>query len=274
VITPCLNGLAYLRKCAASVADQRGILTEHIVMDAGSTDGTLDWLKSQPSVRWLSEKDRGMYDAVNKGWKQARGRILSYLNCDEQYLPGTLAAVREVFDRHPEVDLVFGDALLIRSDGSLLAFRKAYPLRWWYIPVSHLYVLSCAMFVRRRLVDEGLLFDTQYRDVGDADFAIRVLKAGYKAQHLKRYLSAFTMTGSNMSLRPNARQEWARLIRSAPFAVRSLRPIVNGLRYAEKVLAGAYADREPIEYAVYGEDPSAGRLTFRIERSTWRWTTQ
>lgn len=92
----------------ASVADQ-AVELEHIVQDAGSDDGTLDWLCADRRVKAFVEADRGMYDAVNRGLRRARGEILAYLNCDEQYLPGALLAVRDYFDRHPGVEVVFAD---------------------------------------------------------------------------------------------------------------------------------------------------------------------
>src|SRR4051794_30732105 len=147
VVTPSFNMLNYLRRCHASVADQ-GAKVEHIIVDALSADGTADWLAEQKDATAIVEGDRGMYDAVNKGLRRSRGGIVSYLNCDEQYLPNALRTVREYFSAHPAIDVVFGDALLIKPDGSLLAYRKGYPPRWPYIVASHLYVLSCTMFMR------------------------------------------------------------------------------------------------------------------------------
>ena len=81
-----------MKLCIASVADQ-GVELEHIVQDAESDDGTLDWLPQDRRVKAFVEKDQGMYDAVNRGLRRASGDILAYLNCDEQYLPGALAMV-------------------------------------------------------------------------------------------------------------------------------------------------------------------------------------
>src|SRR3954447_16040811 len=102
VVTPSYNMLPYLRRACASVADQEGCTFEHIVVDARSTDGTPEWLatRGQPHI---VEPDRGMYDAVNKGLRVARGGVLAYLNCDEQYLPGTLRFVRERFAQDPSL---------------------------------------------------------------------------------------------------------------------------------------------------------------------------
>src|SRR5262245_24738716 len=106
IATPSFRSSSWLKLCIASVADQKGVSFEHIVQDAGSDDGTLDWLPKDPRVQTFVEKDSGMYDAVNRAWRRSRGEFLSYLNCDEQYLPGALAAVAEFFQAHPEVDIV------------------------------------------------------------------------------------------------------------------------------------------------------------------------
>lgn len=272
IITPSFNNRPYLARCAASIADQ-GTDLEHIVVDGGSTDGTVEWLKSRSGLRWVSEKDRGMYDAVNKGLAMAGGEFWAYLNCDEQYLPGTLQAVAGAFRQHPEADIAFGDMLVVRPDGSLAAFRKSYPLRWWYIPVDHLYVFTCTLFYRRRIIDEGFRFSTDFRDVSDAEFVVRLLKAGHKAHHLRRYLAAYTQTGANLSLGERAEQEKKRLFDAAPAWVRGGRPVLNTLRLAEKFLGGAYRQATPLTYTLYGADPSAGRQAFTARRPSFRWTT-
>jgi glycosyltransferase involved in cell wall biosynthesis len=98
IITPSFRNSAWLKLCIASVADQQGVELEHIVQDSCSDDGTGDWLPNDPRVKAFIEKDAGMYDAVNRGYRRATGDILAYLNCDEQYLPGALAAVKSFFE--------------------------------------------------------------------------------------------------------------------------------------------------------------------------------
>src|SRR5712692_3814278 len=109
IITPSFRHSAWLKLCIASVADQHGVEVEHIVQDAGSDDGTLDWLPRDLRVKAFVEKDAGMYDAVNRGFRRATGDILAYLNCDEQYLPGALKAVHDFFAEHPAADAVAAD---------------------------------------------------------------------------------------------------------------------------------------------------------------------
>src|SRR3954468_9321875 len=87
IVTPSFRNSEWLKLCIPSVADQ-GVAHEHIVQDAGSDDGTLEWLPQDTRVAAFVEKDRGMYDAVNRGYRRGTGDIFAYLNCDEQYLPG------------------------------------------------------------------------------------------------------------------------------------------------------------------------------------------
>ena len=124
IITPSFRNSPWLKLCVASVADQQGVDAEHIVQDAGSDDGTLDWLTHDPRVQAYVEKDNGMYDAINRGLRRARGELLAYLNCDEQYLPGALKTVSDFFDRHPGVDVVFGDCVVVDAAGRYVCERQ------------------------------------------------------------------------------------------------------------------------------------------------------
>lgn len=262
--------LAYLKRCVRSVADQ-GVAAEHIVVDGLSRDGTADWLHAQSGVTSIVGRDAGMYDAVNKGLARARGEFVSYLNCDEQYLPGALDVVARFFDANPRIDIVFGDALLIAPDGELLSYRKGYTPRWPYIAVAHLYVLSCTMFLRRRLIDAGARFDMSWKDVGDAEFVIRVLRSGARAAHIRRYLAAFTMTGTNMSAGPNARREAIRLRASTPRLVRAFSVPLDILRRIEKVASGAFYQRFPLMYSIYADGDAPKRRTFEARSGSFRW---
>lgn len=132
IVTPSLNDLPRLRLCVGSVRGQTGE-REHIVQDACSVDGTAQWLAAQPDINSVSEHDTGMYDAINRGWRRSQGDILSWLNSDEQYLPGTLATVASFFEAYPKVDFVYGHALVVDGDGALLAARREIRLSRTYI---------------------------------------------------------------------------------------------------------------------------------------------
>jgi glycosyltransferase involved in cell wall biosynthesis len=271
IITPSLNSLAYLKRCCASVMDQTGVTTEHLVMDGGSSDGTADWLKSQPRLTSSTGEDSGMYDAINKGLQKAKGSFVAYLNCDEQYLPSTLQAIKECFRKDPSADIVFGDMLVIKPDGSLLACRKAYSLRWPYVSASHLYVSSCCLFWRRRIMDEGYRFSTQYRTRSDADFVIRLLRNGFKACHLKQYLAAFAITDRNLGSSPLAAAENLDALSHASIAIRTFRHILTLARRTEKVFSGAYFQRFPVQYEIYTPEDQTHRKTFTAQTASMRW---
>src|SRR5690348_12967350 len=89
IVTPTFNGIVTLKETIESVLRQDYSNWEHIVIDGGSTDGTLDLLRSYPHLQWNSEKDEGHYDAMNKGVARATGDVIAILNADDTYLPGT-----------------------------------------------------------------------------------------------------------------------------------------------------------------------------------------
>lgn len=273
IVTPSLNSLDSLKRCRASMADQEGVELEHLVMDGGSTDGTVEWLKKE-KVSHISQKDGGMYDALNQGWAKCRGDILAWLNCDEQYLPSTLARIERAFAENPGIDILFGDALVVDQRGHLLCYRKHPPLRpAWIMAARHLYILSCATFFRRRFFDEGLRFDTSFRVAGDQELVLRMLQKGYRARHLPRYLATFMMTGENLSTSPRAHQETLRLWEATPSWVKALRIPLNTARLASKLLSGAYAQEAPLTYAMY-TDRLGQRQSFSASDPSWRWRTK
>lgn len=271
VITPSRDQLGRLELCRASVADQQGADLEHIVIDGASSDGSAEWLRQQPGIRFLSEADNGMYEALNKGLRLARGEVLGQLNCDEQYLPGALAFAAEFFRSHPGVEMLFGDFLALAPDGSLKAFRKAIPLRWPYVAASYLYAGTCALFYRRRLLEQGLEFDASWRCVSDADLVVRALRRGFRARHVGRYLAVFTDTGVNLSGSAGALDE-RRLWQAAfPRALRLLFPALNLARLAEKLARGCYLQRLPLTYEVYTPDSRGRRQRFTASSAGFRW---
>jgi glycosyltransferase involved in cell wall biosynthesis len=250
VITPSLNMLDYLRACCNSISDQ-GVEYEHIVVDGLSQDGTVEWLCSRPEIISLCERDDGMYDAINKGIQISKGEIIAYLNCDEQYLPGVLQIVQEFFQNHPQVDLLFGNSLVIRSNGKLLSFRKGFVPRWPYIWASYMYVHSGSMFIRRKVFEAGISFDQKWKTIGDADLVVRCLRRGFIARHINQFFSAFMLTGSNLGSGALALNEIRLFRMQAPWWLRHSTIITNGLIRIEKLFHGAYWVKGPLSYEVF-----------------------
>lgn len=199
VVTPSFNQIDYLKCCAASVRDQAGEFTvEHLIHDGGSGSDFDQWAKTQVSAVCVSEKDDGMYDAINRGFRDATGNIISWLNCDEQYLPGTLQRVADYFTAHPDTDILFGDVILVDEVMTPLAYRRAVMPSLGHIRYSHLSTFSAATFVRRQVLDDARFLQTRWKTIADAVWIEELLKAGYRAATLHQPLAVFCMLGSNL----------------------------------------------------------------------------
>jgi glycosyltransferase involved in cell wall biosynthesis len=257
IATPTRNALHLLKRCVGSVRGQKGIAYEHLIQDAVSTDGTREWLREQTDVGSVSERDGGMYDAINRAWARSRGNFLSWLNSDEQYLPGTLDYVAKAFEDHPTADVIWGNVIIVDADGKPIALRREIPFRSVYVKNNFLYVLSCAVFFRRSLFDRGLLrFDTQYRFSGDMDLTLRLARSGTVMRHVPKYLSLFGNDGGNLSNDSAGVHKELELVREAHGAFKNqrLRSLILLGRRLERLAIGAYR-KESITY-LYATDAS------------------
>ncbi len=207
-----------------------------------------------------------MYDAINCGLQRARGELCAYLNCDEQYLPGALARVEEYFRTHAEVDVLFGDVVLVDEQGHPLSYRRAVLPSARHIRSSHLNTNSCAMFFRRRLVEDGFLFETRWKTIGDAVWVERLLQAGIKMAVLPEPLATFTFTGDNLGSSALSEEEvraWRSEAGSQPAWPRAFIVLAHRLR---KAMAGAYRRRR-VEVAVFTKDSPDQRQRIVAETS-------
>jgi glycosyltransferase involved in cell wall biosynthesis len=242
VATPTRNAFSKLRRCVGSVRGQRDITLEHLVNDACSTDGTVQWLSEQTDLAAISEPDQGMYDAINRAWARSHGQILSWLNSDEQYLPGTLAKVQRYFEAHPNVDVVFGNYIVTDDEGRPVALRREIPLRRIYILNTFLNAQSCTLFFRRQLLADGLLsFDAKYRYAADKDLVLRLVSAGKTVHHIPQYLAIFGIDGSNLSTHAQVLIEAEEINRAyGAFRHEGVRQIVRAARHVERLFRGGY----------------------------------
>ncbi len=269
IITPSFRNTQWLKLCIASVADQEGCEVEHIIQDAGSDDGTLDWLLHEPRVTAYVEKDSGMYDAINRGFRKASGDILAWLNCDEQYLPGALASVREYFEAHPETDVLIADTVVTDAKGGYLCHRYGLkPL------LSHLWfrfpVLSCSLFVRRQVVDQGIFLDTRWRVSGDLFWIMEMLRRGLRFGTLRRFLSTFADTGENLALSPVAKGEQPAKAAMTPGRIKMARPAILLLHKARLLWSGVYWQK-PFDYSLYTLESPAKRVAHHVAAPCARW---
>lgn len=277
IVTPSFRQLEQLGCCIASIADQEGVSVEHIVQDGG-TKGFADFSKIM-AERWpdrpgyrrimVSEPDGGMYDAINRGLKRATGGVCAYLNCDEQYLPGTLKRVAEAFREKPDVDLFFGDALVLDERGNARCWRKVLVPLVAHTWTCHFSAFTAAMFFRRKLFEKGGYFDISYRAAADAAWYLEVRRQGAKAGALGFVTSAFMETGENLGMTPIAQEERKRLTQTAPFWIRLFRPGWLVLHRARRFLMGAYRQRN-IDYGIFlSYNEERRNISSPSLRATW-----
>lgn len=270
IITPSFRNSAWLKLCIPSVADQTGVTLEHIVQDSCSDDDTKNWLPGDRRVKAFIEKDSGMYDAVNRGFRRAQGEILAYLNCDEQYLPGALKTVGDFFDAHPDVEAVFSDTIVTHSDGSYICHRPSL------VPGKHSMwirfpVLTCAIFLRRSVVHErGIVFDTKWRDLGDFWWIREFVLRGVRMAVLPELTSIFADTGDNMNLKANAARERAEKWRVTPQWIKLLKHFWVVQTRARIALRG-HTSRAPFDYSIYTMASPERRAAFHAGNPTTFW---
>lgn len=271
IVTPSLGQSRWLRLCVASVADQ-DVTHEHIVQDAGSKDDTLEWLGTDPRVKAFVEPDAGMYDGINRGLRRATGELLAYLNCDEQYLPGALATVDAYFAAHPEVDVAFGYTVIVDEAGEFLCQRKTLTPLPWHTQVAHITTFTAATFFRRRVIEGGHLFNPEYRCAGDAEWMLRLMRAGVKFGVIGCNTSVFTHTGGNLSRTARMREEMRRLAAQAPAPARRLRRLVILHHWLRRLAGGVYF-QSPFDFRIYTLASPQQRVLHQVNRPTfwWKW---
>jgi glycosyltransferase involved in cell wall biosynthesis len=276
IVTPSYKQPQWLRLCAASVADQSapGLEIEHIVQDSLSGPEIAEAVKTFPQLSLVSEKDKGMYDAINRGWEKATGDVLCWLNCDEQYLPGILKDVADYFRAHPEVEVLFADAIIVDNDGKYICSRPVLTPQLYHTWTCHLQTFSCSTFFRRSLLKErGFALDSRWKDLGDADLIVRMLRAGVRMDIMRRYTTSFVDNGENRSLQPHARKERETLMKEAPHWVQILQPAWILLHRLRRLWNGIYSPR-PFVYDIYTLSSPQKRVHFEVAQPTFYWTAR
>lgn len=187
VITPVFNRASWIEQCIDNVIEQRCDDAEHIIVDGGSTDGTVDVIRAfaarYPHIAWVSEKDRGQSDAMNKGIAMARGGIIGFLNVDDYYEPGVLNRVLALFDGMPEPSLLVGNCNIWNSDGALQNVFRPGKLDITNMllgpSVSPHPPNPSAYFYHKSLHDTAGLYDINDHYAMDLDFLLRAVQAAH-----------------------------------------------------------------------------------------------
>lgn len=201
IVTPTLDQGQFIEHTLRSVRAQTYPNVEHVVVDGGSTDATLPLLRAAGDagqIRWISEPDGGLYDAVNKGVGLTTGEIVAYLNSDDALLPWAVETAVAAFDTHPELDLVFGDGVKVDDDTGEQRLRLFPPFD--RVRLAHYEsLMQPAVFVRRRLLDRIGGFDAGMRYVADLDAWLRASAAGARIAHVDEVLAVERIHAARLS---------------------------------------------------------------------------
>ena len=262
IVTPSFNQANFIGEALGSVRGQNYENWEHLVIDGRSSDGTIDLLQyetatsGQCKLSWVSERDTGQSEALNKGFRRATGEIIGWLNSDDRYRANCFDHVAQAFKDNPDVDIIYGDYLLVDEAGKMLKIRREIEFNA-FILLYHriLYIPTTATFFRRRIFEERNWLDEKLQYAMDLEFFIRLSERGYRFKHIPQLLADFRMQPNSKTCRAADRQrmEHRQVVFAAAPIFRHLEsPGLRGLalallqsaasvrRYSEKMLRGYY----------------------------------
>jgi glycosyltransferase involved in cell wall biosynthesis len=214
VVTPTLNAERYLAQTLDSIWSQASdrVEVDHVIVDGGSRDSTLEIAGRYPSRVVVSTDDQGMYDAINRGMGQVGGVIVGYINADDEIAPGAFEAVAQSFERHPAEQWVCGRMEYIDGDGAVLgAWTPVRPGPEGYIGIGWSCIPQQTVWVRRSFLERVGPFDISFKNCGDYDWYIRALKLA-PPMILGQTLGRFRLHGAQLSFDPEAMGREARMV--------------------------------------------------------------
>ena len=245
----------FLEATIRSVIEQNYPNLDFLVIDGGSTDETVEVIKryADRMSYWVSERDAGQTHALVKGFRLSRGEIMGWLCSDDLLLPNALQIVADYFTAHPNVEVVYGDALWIDRNGKFIRCKREMPFSRFVMLHDHNYLAQPSTFWRRRLYEDVGGLDTSFNLAMDADLWERFSKRA-KFVHIPKYLSGIRSypEQKTYSLRARSLHEDAIVRSRSEYAGKVptplLRPLARVARVASKFVAGGYMARAPQQH--------------------------
>lgn len=198
IITVTYNSSRFLAETIQSVLTQEYADLEYLLVDGGSSDGTLEIIKSfaaqDPRIRWISEPDEGISDAFNKGLAMSTGELVGIINSDDTYSPGALESVAQAYLADPGVDVLHGDMIRFQGDRPLFLLKpgKVAGNIWYEMPLNH-----PATFVTRRAYAQVGGFDLGLKVAMDYELVLRLYRAGCRFRYIDRVLANMRYGGAS-----------------------------------------------------------------------------
>ena len=211
IVTPVFNSVDFIESCLVSVLGQEYPNLEYIVIDGGSSDGTVQIIEKYADrlAYFVSEKDRGQTHALNKGFAKATGDVLAWLNADEEYLPGTLKKVGKAFAASPELDLFYGQRIVVDADGNEIGRKRYPPIKPFHYMLYGMRVLptDATFWSRRAHEATGTLDEEHFAHLAmDSDWLLRLSLHVRRWRRTTDYLSKFTEHPQRATIVSNAEQ--------------------------------------------------------------------
>lgn len=190
IVTPSYNQANFLEQTIRSVLEQDYPRVEYLVVDGGSTDGSVDIIKKYADklAWWVSEKDKGQGEAINKGLSRANGEILAWVNSDDYYLPNAILSVVKIFEQNPDVLLVYGDMLAVDENSETTNVLKYKQLSLEDLLCFQI-IGQPAVFFRRAVYDKVVGLDISFHFMLDHHLWIRIAQQG-KILHVPQIWAA------------------------------------------------------------------------------------
>jgi glycosyltransferase involved in cell wall biosynthesis len=213
IVTPSFNSIHTIKATLDSVATQDYPHVEHIVVDGGSTDGTIDILKSYPRLIWVSEKDEGHYHAMDKGTRMATGEAVAVLNADDCYQPGVLTKVAIAFEQHPDWDGLFGDMVFVDGEGKEIFRRQEAMFDPQIVRYGQNMANHQALFLKKEVyLRLGSYRYKEFKNCCDYEYVMRLIRENCLIGHIPVYIVNYRYHDHGQSADMRVRANMAREI--------------------------------------------------------------
>jgi len=193
IVTPSYNQARYLEKTIKSILDQDYPSLEYIIIDGASTDKSVEIIKKYEEylTYWISKKDKGQSDAINKGFNRATGDLLCWVNADDVLFPGSLKKVAGVLQDNPRIEIVTGNTLYIDKDDIIIKSIRVPQMRWYLMRMGLFYFCAPAVFFRSELFKRTGGLDINLHLSMDVDLWHKFRLEKARIHHINEYLGGF-----------------------------------------------------------------------------------